>query len=127
MSTSGSDTDLVFEQFLSLCQQAGPLDCKLAGNGDVSTRVKELLARTRRRPIRAPRAPAPHELRYGDLEVDLWAALGSPAKWPQLADDLNQAAEGDGSVAGNVRRYGVVAGHLLVQAGELKWVHPDDP
>jgi pimeloyl-ACP methyl ester carboxylesterase len=87
----------VFEQFLSLCQQAGSLDCQLAGNGDVTTRVKELLARLRRGPIPAPRAPAPHELRYGDLQIDLWAALGTPARWPQLADDLNQAANGDGS------------------------------
>jgi pimeloyl-ACP methyl ester carboxylesterase len=97
MSSSGSDTDLVFEQFLSLCQQAGPLNCQLAGNGDVTTRVKELLARLRRGPIPAPRASAPHELPYGDLKMDLWVALGTPAKWPQLADDLNQAANGDGS------------------------------
>jgi pimeloyl-ACP methyl ester carboxylesterase len=97
MSTSGSDTDLVFEQFLSLCQQAGSVDCKLAGNGEVTTRMKELLARLRQGPIPAPRAPAPHELRYGDVQIELWATLGTPAKWRQLADDLNQAADGDGS------------------------------
>jgi pimeloyl-ACP methyl ester carboxylesterase len=96
MLSSGSDTDLVFEKFLSLCQQAGPLHCKLAG-GDVTARVNKLLARLRQGPIPAPRAPAPHELRYGDLLIGLWTSLGGPSHWPQLADDLNQAADGDGS------------------------------
>jgi pimeloyl-ACP methyl ester carboxylesterase len=96
MLSSGSDTDLVFEKFLSLCQQAGPLHCKLAG-GDVTARVNKLLARLRQGPIPAPRAPAPHELRYGDLLIGLWTSLGGPSHWPQLADDLNQAADGDSS------------------------------
>src|SRR5215467_9311664 len=97
ISNGRSDTNLVFEQFLSLCQQAGPLDCKLAGNGDVTTRVNELLARLRQGPIPAPGAPPLYELRYGDLEVVLYDALVAPAQWPKLADGLNQAADGDGT------------------------------
>ncbi len=97
VSSTGSDTDLVFEKFLSLCQQAGPFNCKLSANGDVAARVQKLLARLRQGPIPAPSAPAPHELRYGDALIDIWVSLGMPAKWPQLAEDLNQAAEGDGS------------------------------
>ena len=97
MFNSGADTDLVFEQFLSLCQQAGSANCKLAGNGDVASRVRTLLARLRRGPIPAPRGPAPYELRYGDVETGIWSLLGSPAQWPKLADQLNQAANGDGS------------------------------
>jgi len=97
MFSSGADTDLVFEKFLSLCQRAGPANCKLAGDGNVASRVRTLLARLRRGPIPAPRGPAPYELRYGDVLVDIWILLGSPAEWPKLADELNQAANGDGS------------------------------
>lgn len=99
MAGSGTDTDVVFDQFLSLCEHAGPSTCKLAGHGDVTTRVQKVLARLRQGPISAPRVPAPHELRYGDLLVGIWLTLGQPAKWPQLADDLNQAADGDGSTS----------------------------
>ena len=93
---TGSDTDLVFEKFLSLCEQAGP-KCKLTGHGDVTARVKTLLARLRQGSIPAPRAPAPHELRYGDAQTVIWSLLAKPVIWPKLADMLNQAADSDGS------------------------------
>jgi pimeloyl-ACP methyl ester carboxylesterase len=98
---NGGDTDLVFEKFLSLCEQAGQANCKLAGDGDVTARVRALLARLRKGPIPAPRGPAPYELRYGDFLVDVWSMLGGPEKWPELADELNQAANGDGSALAN--------------------------
>jgi pimeloyl-ACP methyl ester carboxylesterase len=101
MSTSGSDTDVVFEKFLSLCEQAGQAKCKLAGDGDVAARVRALLARLRKGPIPAPRAPAPYELHYGDLLTDVWSMLRGPDEWPELADELNQAANGDGSALAN--------------------------
>jgi pimeloyl-ACP methyl ester carboxylesterase len=94
---SGGDTDLVFEKFLSLCEQAGQANCKLAGDGDVAARVRTLLARLRQGPIPAPRGPAPFELRYGDALIDIWSMLRGPDQWPELADELNQAANGDGS------------------------------
>jgi pimeloyl-ACP methyl ester carboxylesterase len=97
MFESGSDTDLVFSKFESLCQQTGPSQCKLAGSGDVAARVDKLLARLRKGPIPAPSAPAPHELRYGDVQTVIWSMLGGPASWPKLADELDRAAEGDGS------------------------------
>jgi pimeloyl-ACP methyl ester carboxylesterase len=98
---NGADTDLVFQQFLSLCEQAGQANCKLAGDGDPATRVRALLARLRKGPIPAPRGPAPYELLYGDLLLNVWATLGSPGQWPGLADELNQAANGDGSALAN--------------------------
>jgi pimeloyl-ACP methyl ester carboxylesterase len=98
---NGADTDLVFEKFLSLCEQAGQANCKLAGDGDVAARVRALLARLRKGPIPAPRGPAPYELRYGDMLVDIWSMLGGPENWPELADELNQAANGDGSALAN--------------------------
>jgi pimeloyl-ACP methyl ester carboxylesterase len=94
---AGGDTDLVFEKFLSLCEQAGHANCKLAGDGDVAARVRTLLARLRQGPIPAPRGPAPFELRYGDALIDIWSMLRGPDQWPELADELNQAANGDGS------------------------------
>jgi hypothetical protein len=98
---NGADTDLVFEKFLSLCEQAGQANCKLAGDGDVAVRVRALLVRLRKGPIPAPRGPAPYELHYGDLLLDIWLTLGSPGQWPVLADELNQAANGDGSPLAN--------------------------
>ena len=98
---NGGDTDLVFEQFLSLCEQAGQTNCKLAGEGDPAARVRALLARLRKGPMPAPRGPAPYELQYGDLLVDIWRTLGSPGQWPVLADEIDQAANGDGSALAN--------------------------
>jgi pimeloyl-ACP methyl ester carboxylesterase len=98
---NGADTDLVFKKFLSLCEQAGQANCKLAGDGDVAVRVRALLARLRKGPIPAPRGPAPYALRYGDLLIDVWSMLGGPEKWSELADELNQAANGDGSALAN--------------------------
>ncbi len=93
---TGSDSDLVFEKFLSLCEHAGP-NCKLTGHGDVTARVQTLLTHLRQGSIPAPRAPAPHELRYGDAQTVIWSLLRGPANWPKLADMLNQAADSDGS------------------------------
>ena len=92
-----SDSDLVFAKFQSLCQSAGQGRCMLAGHGLVAARVSRLLARLRRGPIPAPSAAPPHRLSYGDLLIDVFARLGTPAQWGQLAVGLDQAAGGDGS------------------------------
>jgi pimeloyl-ACP methyl ester carboxylesterase len=92
-----ADFDLVFSKLQSLCQAAGPARCALAGHGPVKARVSALLARLRRGPIPAPSAPAPHRLSYGDLLFYVFANLGSPAGWPQVAAGLEQAASGNGS------------------------------
>ena len=83
--------------FDSACQRAGSARCALAGRDDVASRVARLLARVRRAPIPAPTASPPGALSYGDLSVDLFGSLTNPAAWPQLAEDLKQAANGDGS------------------------------
>lgn len=84
-------------RFESLCQNAGPRRCMLAGRGAVAPRVARLLARLRHAPIRAPRSTPPGALTYGDTLLVLFATLTSPAAWPQLAHDLNAADRGDGS------------------------------
>lgn len=93
-----SSTDLGFEKFEQLCQQAGPARCALAGHGQpVTRRVSSLLRRARRQPIPAPSATPPGRLNYGELLTALYAPLNSPATWPDLARNLEAAAEGDGS------------------------------
>ncbi len=92
-----TDTDLVFTKFASLCQRAGPARCGLAGHRSVALRVSRLLARLRRGQIPAPHAAPPRRLSYGDLLIDLFARLGSPEQWSELAAGLEQAVLGDGS------------------------------
>jgi pimeloyl-ACP methyl ester carboxylesterase len=97
IASSGVDFGRVFAKLQWLCQAAGPGRCALAGHGPVRARVSRLLARLRRGPIAAPSAPAPHQLSDGDLILYMFANLGRPASWPQIAAGLEQAASGDGS------------------------------
>ena len=97
IASSHADFDRVFAKLQSLCQAAGPPRCALAGHGPVTARVSRLLARLRHGPIPAPSAPAPHRLSYGDLLFYMFANLGRPASWPQIAAGLEQAASGNGS------------------------------
>ena len=93
-----SSADEVFEQFVALCQSAGPGHCALAGHGEtVARRVAGLFARTRRAPIPAPQAKPPGQLSYADLLVSTFTPLRLPLTWPQFAADLDAAASGDAS------------------------------
>ena len=97
LASTQADFLRVFAKLQSLCQAAGPARCALAGHGPVKARVSRLLARLRHGPIPAPNAPAPHRLNYGDLLFYIFANLGRPASWPQIAAGLEQAASGNGS------------------------------
>jgi pimeloyl-ACP methyl ester carboxylesterase len=89
IATNIADADLVFAKFQSLCQSAGAARCDLAGHGRVGPRVRQLFRRLRRAPI--------GNLTYGDALIVLWARLGSPKEWPELATELDKAANSDGS------------------------------
>jgi pimeloyl-ACP methyl ester carboxylesterase len=92
------DSDRVFEDFQSHCQSAGRERCALAGHGPVAARVDALIRRLRRAPIPASSANPPGELTYGELLNELFNLLGhGPDTWPQLAQELDQAANGDAS------------------------------
>jgi pimeloyl-ACP methyl ester carboxylesterase len=88
--------DEVFDQFLKLCQRAGPSGCALAGHGEpVERLVSRLFAAARQAPIPAPHADPPGELSYGDLLVSTFDPLRLPLTWPQSAADLEAAVHGD--------------------------------
>ena len=121
LAESDAGSDQVFEQFLALCQAAGPKKCALAGKGPVAPRVRALLQRLRQGPIPARSAPPPRQLRYGDALIAFWLALGTPSSWPKLAAGLDQAADGDGSrLATPVREARGLLPEALVSAVALQ-------
>ncbi|GIF62931.1 hydrolase [Asanoa ishikariensis] len=93
-----SSADEVFRQFLDLCQNGAPGECALAGHDEpVQQRVARLFTQARLTPIPAPNADPPGELTYGDLQVATFNPLRVPPDWPQFAEDLDAAVEGDAS------------------------------
>ena len=91
-----ASTDEVFDQFMALCQRAGPAGCALAGHGEpVAQRVAKLFAQASRSPIPAPNADPPGELTSRDLQVSTFTPLRLPLTWPQFATDLEAAINGD--------------------------------
>ena len=103
------DSDRVLREFASVCQDAGPDRCALARHGPVAPRVGQLLARVRHAPLPAPSADPQGALTHGDIMTALFSQLGHPEEWPQLAQELDQAAAGDGSSLATAARraYGV--------------------
>jgi pimeloyl-ACP methyl ester carboxylesterase len=100
-------TGPVFDQFLALCQRAGPQRCALAGHPETAAqRVERLFARVRRAPIAAPQADPPGKLNYSDLLLTTFTPLRDPSTWPQYAQQLDAAANGDASALENAARQG---------------------
>lgn len=100
-------TGPVFDQFLALCQRAGPQRCALAGHPETAAqRVKRLFARVRRAPIPAPQADPPGKLNYSDLLLTTFVPLRDPSTWPQYAQQLEAAANGDASALEDAARQG---------------------
>jgi pimeloyl-ACP methyl ester carboxylesterase len=98
VASNAASTDEVFAQFLELCEEAGPQRCALAGHGETAAaRVQRLLDRARQGPIPAPGATPPGELSYSDLLLSSFSPLRDPSTWPDYADQLNAAVEGDAS------------------------------
>ena len=93
-----SGADPVFGDLLSLCEDAGPKRCALAGGRRTAAqRVNRLFARVKRAPIPAPTASPPGKLTYSDLLVSQFNPLRIPEVWPDDAKDLDAAVRGDGS------------------------------
>jgi pimeloyl-ACP methyl ester carboxylesterase len=98
-----TDADLVFTKFLQLCESAGPDRCALAGHGPVTVRVNRLLAQVRLEPLPAPDAAPAGRLTYGELvTVAKFSVLAHPDVWPQAAQLLEAAVQGDGSLIKNI-------------------------
>ncbi|HET6830605.1 MAG TPA: alpha/beta hydrolase [Solirubrobacterales bacterium] len=95
-------TDEVHDRFLSLCENAGPVRCALAGGSKTATqRFRRLVRRVKRKPIPAPGVQpplsSPQKLSYGDLLLSQFQPLRSPGSWPNNAAALRAALAGDGS------------------------------
>ena len=98
-------TDEVFDQFLSTCEAAGAGRCALAGHGEtVAARVARLFEQAKQAPIPAPNATPAGELGYGDLLLSAFAPLRDPTLWPEYAEELNAAADGDASALEDAAR-----------------------
>jgi pimeloyl-ACP methyl ester carboxylesterase len=98
VASQASGADAVFDQFLALCQSAGPRRCALAGGRQTAAqRINQLFARLGRSPIPAPAASPPGKLTYEDLVLSQYNPLRVPESWPADAKDLEAAIRGDGS------------------------------
>jgi pimeloyl-ACP methyl ester carboxylesterase len=129
LASGVAGTDRVFNQFLRLCQAAGPDRCALAGHGPVAPRVNRLLNRLRQAPIPAPSADPPGELTYGEALTALkLAALPDPSLWPVAAAALEAAIQGDASVVETIAR-GATSDQvrMLVQEQGTALVCADSP
>ncbi|MDN5849309.1 MAG: alpha/beta hydrolase [Nitrococcus sp.] len=92
----------VFDQFLALCDSAGPERCALAGGSQTAAgRVARLFTQVQREPIPAPGAKPPllsrQSLSYGGLLLSQFQPMRDPSTWPVNAADLAAALAGDGS------------------------------
>ena len=112
VASQAGDATGVFANLLSLCQNAGPKRCALAGGRQTAAeRVKRLFARAKRAPIPAPAARPPGKLSYSDLLVSRFNPVRTPDAWPQDAKDLDAAVRGNGSALATEAR------KLLTPAG----------
>jgi pimeloyl-ACP methyl ester carboxylesterase len=98
LADQASAGEVGLNQFLTVCQDAGPTRCALAGGHQTAAeRVNGLFARLKRSPIPAPMANPPGKLTYEDLVLSQYTPLRLPELWPQDANDLAAALAGDGS------------------------------
>lgn len=102
MANFSGAADAVFEQFLSLCEKAGPERCALAdGDQTPAERAAQLFQQVKGEPIPAPgvRPPllSPWTLSYTDLLLSQFEPMRAPGVWPRNAADLDAALRGDAS------------------------------
>ena len=117
MRSSLGSVDRVFDEFLTLCQSAGPANCALAGAVPAEQRAGRLLAQLRRAPLPAPAATPPGRLTYGEALAAIKSGyLLAPSTWRQLGSDLTAAAAGDGSaLETTARSFADEAFHRLIE------------
>ena len=116
-----ASADVVFDQFLSLCEGAGPERCALAGGRHTpAERFERLVARLKRAPIPAPGAKPPlssrEKLSYADLLLSQFNPIRAPDLWPQDARDHRRRAGRRRLGAGD-------RGRRLHHAGRLRRLH----
>src|SRR5699024_6076448 len=80
-----------YQQFLQLCQDAGPKQCALAGLGDPEEVVENLFDQLSENPIEVPGPDgSTTEFGYDDAVLMIFQAMYSPTQWQDLATALAQ-------------------------------------
>jgi pimeloyl-ACP methyl ester carboxylesterase len=98
MRSSMASVDRVFDEFLMLCQSAGPANCAFAGGVSAKQRARQVLAQLSRAPLPPAAATPPGELTYGEAVSAIKSGyLLAPSTWRQLGNHLAATAAGDGS------------------------------
>src|SRR5699024_9352365 len=91
-----------YQQFLQLCQDAGPKQCALAGLGDPEEVVENLFDQLSENPIEVPGPDgSTTEFGYDDAVLMIFQAMYSPTQWQDLATALAQMVEPDQSQKSN--------------------------
>src|SRR5699024_8089841 len=83
-----------YQQFLQLCQEAGPKQCALAGLGDPEEVVENLFDQLSENPIEVPGPDgSTTEFGYDDAVLMIFQAMYSPTQWQDLATALAQMVQ----------------------------------
>ncbi|KAJ3176209.1 hypothetical protein HDU87_005424 [Geranomyces variabilis] len=77
--------------FASLCEEAGAKRCALATSGNVAKRIQAISTKLALEPIPAVDAEVPGVVDDATLRHLLFRMIYQPAKWPVLAEALDQA------------------------------------
>ncbi|KAH9854634.1 TAP-like protein-domain-containing protein [Lenzites betulinus] len=96
------DTDDVYKLFMSECAKAGPSQCALAKYANdtgetVLARVEQFVNDLYYEPLAVPNATLSGILTNGRARLYLLGALISPTSWPDAAQAVAQAIDGDGT------------------------------
>ncbi|KAF7295791.1 AB hydrolase-1 domain-containing protein [Mycena chlorophos] len=102
---SGASVNQEFEQFVSLCAEAGPSRCALAANNasasDISTRIWALATRLSASPLPLPNPPTgalPTLIHQRHLMSAIFTSFYKPNTWTKLAEAVAAAENDDGTL-----------------------------
>ncbi|KAH9884113.1 TAP-like protein-domain-containing protein [Cubamyces lactineus] len=97
-----TSANATYEIFMDDCAEAGPSKCALSRSddkhgSDILDRVEAFLVDLYNEPLAVPNADPPSILTNARTRLFLLGMLQKPATWPDSADALDRAMNGDGS------------------------------
>ncbi|MBR7741870.1 alpha/beta fold hydrolase [Phycicoccus sp. BSK3Z-2] len=123
---TGPAAEEAFEQFLALCDEAGPDACPLAALGDPAQVAEDVFRQLQEEPAEFPGPDGTTvEFGYDDLVAATFSSLYATSGWTDLAESFAQldamddpaAAQRDGS---DRKRAGTSLGDLLRRLGVIE-------